>query len=94
LEKECELLGAPYRELLFKENAIRHKATGMANAWFTGNLKGNPYVAHAGGGGGYYTELRLYPGLGVGSTIMLNRSGFSDERLLDMTDGFFISSRV
>lgn len=45
-----------------------------------------PYVAHAGGGGGYYAELRIYPALGRGSVALFNRTGVKDERLLDTLD--------
>jgi hypothetical protein len=63
----------------------------MCYSWFTGSLKGNQYYHHAGGGGGYYVGLRLYPKLGVGSAIFFNRTGMTNERILDKTDAFFIS---
>jgi len=62
----------------------------MAFSWYTGTFKGHPYLTHAGGGGGYYVELRLYPILGVGSVIFFNRTGMKDERILDKVDDFFI----
>jgi len=58
--------------------------------WFNGRLHGMEYFCHAGGGGGYYAELRLYPGLGVGSIVMLNSSGMKDYRLLDKLDAPYI----
>jgi CubicO group peptidase (beta-lactamase class C family) len=85
------LLDNPYKQMLFSENYINGKPTGMSNSWFIGMLKGNKYFAHAGGGGGYYTELRIYPALGRGSVIMFNRSGMTDERILDKADEFFIN---
>jgi hypothetical protein len=65
----------------------------MSLSWYTGILKGNKYFSHAGGGGGYYIELRVYPELGVGSVIMYNRSGMKDERILDKADAFFITEK-
>jgi len=44
------------------------------------------YYAHAGGGGGYYSEVRIYPELGRGSVVVFNRTGFSDDRFLDQLD--------
>lgn len=85
------LLDERHRQLLFTESVIAGNGTGMSLSWFTGTLKGNQYVAHAGGGGGYYIELRLYPDLGVGSMIVYNRSGMRDERVLDKADAFFIT---
>jgi D-alanyl-D-alanine carboxypeptidase len=90
LQKENLLLNDTYKELLFTENSINSKPTGMSFSWYTGSLKGHKYLAHAGGGGGYYVELRIYPELGMGSVIMFNRSGMTDERILDKTDSFFL----
>ena len=60
--------------------------TGMSLGWFVGQLKGHKYICHAGGGAGYYTEIRMYPDLGKGSVIMFNSSGMSDKRVLDTID--------
>ena len=59
----------------------------MALGWFTGSLKGTNYVCHAGGGGGYYCEIRIYPALRIASVLLRNRSSFGDLRLLDKIDG-------
>lgn len=91
LKPNSVLLNDQYKEILLTERAVRNKPTGMSLSWFTGNLKGNKYFAHAGGGGGYYCELRVYPELGVGSVLLYNRSGMRDERILDRADHFFIS---
>ena len=91
LQGNSILLNNRYKQLLFTENVIQGKRTGMSLSWYTGSLKENKYLAHAGGGGGYYIELRVYPDLGVGSLIMYNRSGMRDERILDKADSFFIT---
>lgn len=88
LRSDATLLDATQKHILFTEKAIGGQSTGMSFSWFTGTLKGNRYLAHAGGGGGYYVELRIYPDLGVGSAILYNRSGMRDERVLDKVDGF------
>jgi hypothetical protein len=76
---------------LFQENQLRNgKASGMALGWFCGQLNGQRFVTHAGGGGGYYCEIRVYPEIGRGSLMMSNRSGFSDERMLNQFDRYFI----
>ena len=81
------------KKLLFTENFTRgNKATGMCISWFTGKLGSRQYFAHAGGGGGYYCEIRLYPDLDVGSVIMFNRTGMKDERFLDTVDKYFIDN--
>ena len=87
LKPNCKLLSKDYKKLLFSENyTLNKKATGMCLSWFTGDLNGNKYFTHAGGGGGYYCELRLYPDLETGSVILFNRTGVKDERFLDKVD--------
>lgn len=91
LRSECQLVSDDYKKILFTENHTNNgKATGMCLSWFCGELCGHRYVTHAGGGGGYYCEVRLYPDLKIGSVIFLNRTGMTDERLLDKVDKFFI----
>lgn len=87
LKPETPLLTEAYKQLLFKENiTAENKPTGMCLSWFKGELEGHTYYAHAGGGGGYYCEIRIYPALEKGSVIMFNRTGMSDERILDRVD--------
>lgn len=59
--------------------------------WFSGKLKGHQYVCHAGGGSGFYSELRLYPNLNMGSVLLMNRTGMKDLRLLNQFDQEIIS---
>ncbi len=93
LKPDSLLLSDECKTMLFTENHIRNqKATGMCLSWFTGQLNGKRYFAHAGGGGGYYCEIRLYPNKGIGSVIILNRTGMSDERLLNKLDKFYFEA--
>ena len=79
------------KRLLFTENRTSDgEATGMCLSWFTGSIERTRFYAHSGGGGGYYCELRLYPELGLGSIVMFNRTGISDERFLDKVDKYII----
>ncbi len=92
LRSDGRLISDSSKKLLFSENLTNDgKATGMCLSWFTGALNGQRYYTHAGGGGGYYCELRVYPGLGIGSVIMFNRTGMTDERFLDKLDQYFIN---
>lgn len=85
------LLSPASREEMWRENRLNSgKASGMSLAWYKGNLDGRSYACHAGGGGGFYCELRVYPGSGFGSAVFMNRSGFSDERFLDKVDAAFL----
>lgn len=87
---------AAYLQAVLKNELFENPATaallfgrqepGMGLGWFTGSLNDQVYYTHAGGGGGYYCEIRIYPALQMASVLMTNRSGFSDERLLDKID--------
>ncbi len=90
LRKDTSLLNTEYYNILFEGSKINGKSTGMSSSWFSGMLNGEPYFAHAGGGGGYYVELRLYPQLQFGSVVLFNHSGMRDERFLDRTDAFLL----
>jgi CubicO group peptidase (beta-lactamase class C family) len=93
LKPNSVLLSDEYKEKLFIENYTNsNKPTGMCLSWFRGALKGQEYYTHAGGGGGYYCEIRIYRDLGIGSVIMFNRSGMMDERFLDKLDKYYIDN--
>lgn len=91
LLKEDNMLITPeYRQMLFTENhTLDDKPTGMCLSWFTDRLNDQTYFAHAGGGGGYYCEVRIYPEAGIGSVIMFNRSGMRNEKFLDKLDSIY-----
>ena len=92
LKPGCILISDDYKRMLFTENRTNDsKPTGMCLSWFKGRLNGEPYFAHAGGGGGYYCEIRIYPGRRMGSVIMFNRTGMKDERFLNRLDKFIVS---
>jgi D-alanyl-D-alanine carboxypeptidase len=90
LQPDNLLLSESYKNRLFTENyTTSGKPTGMCLSWFSGKLNGIRYCAHAGGGGGYYCEIRLYPDKSTGSVIFFNRTGMTDERYLDKVDIFY-----
>lgn len=91
LKPHSNLISEDFKQLLFRENRTNNnQPTGMCLSWYTGQLNGKQYFCHAGGGGGYYCEIRLYPAIGIGSVIMFNRTGMNDERILDQVDKYFV----
>lgn len=94
LKSNSQLISDASKDILFNENFTNtKKPTGMCLSWFRGDLNGHEYFTHAGGGGGYYCEIRIYPDLSLGSVIMFNRSGMSDERFLDKLDKYYINEK-
>jgi D-alanyl-D-alanine carboxypeptidase len=93
LKPRSKLISDEYKKEMFTENITTENIpTGMCLSWFTGKLNGQRYLTHAGGGGGFYCEMRIYPGPGVGSVVMFNRTGMRDERFLDKPDIHFLRS--
>ncbi|MEP0365742.1 MAG: serine hydrolase domain-containing protein [Cyclobacteriaceae bacterium] len=87
LSSESKILSKEMRNAMFMEQPLSNeKPSGHSLGWFTGSLSGEKYVHHAGGGGGYYLELRIYPEQGIASYVLTNKSGFSDQRVLDKLD--------
>ncbi|QNA46608.1 serine hydrolase domain-containing protein [Lacibacter sediminis] len=92
LKSNCQLLSSQYTKLLFQEYKLNNgKKTGMCISWFKGELNGRTYFAHAGGGGGYYCEIRIYPEHNIGSVVFFNRTGMTDERFLDKVDASYFA---
>jgi D-alanyl-D-alanine carboxypeptidase len=63
--------------------------TGLA--WRCGDLDGERFFGHTGGGGGYYCEIRVYPDVKRASVIMTNNTGISNQHYLDRVDRYFAS---
>ncbi|MFN8336371.1 MAG: serine hydrolase domain-containing protein [Cyclobacteriaceae bacterium] len=90
LKHNSVLLSDEFKKQLFSENITNNgKPSGMSLGWFTDQLNGIPYLAHPGGAGGYYCELRIYPEQGVGSVVFFNRTGMSNAKFLDKLDKYY-----
>lgn len=48
-------------------------------AWQIGTVSGEPYADHAGGGGGYVAQLRVYPRLRYAVAVLGNETSFPAE---------------
>lgn len=93
LKPGTQLISDDYRKMLFRENFTdENQPTGMCLSWFKGKLGRHTYFTHAGGGGGYYCEIRIYPEADVGSVIFFNRTGLKDERFLDKVDRIYFEN--
>jgi len=59
-------------------------------AWFERKMGSHRYLAHSGGAGGYYCEMRIYPDAKLASVIMTNNTGITRQNLLDGIDRIFL----
>lgn len=95
LSLENGLLSETTKENMFTEQPLNNgKPSGFSLGWHTGTLHQNRYAHHAGGGGGFYLELRVYPELRTASFLLTNKSGFSDQRILDKIDSSFLPHKI
>jgi D-alanyl-D-alanine carboxypeptidase len=84
------LLSDEWKNTLFtKQKTSQGEEVEMTLGWFTGKLNEVDYFGHAGAGGGYYCEMRMYPETQIVSAIMFNRTGMRDEHFLDKADSYF-----
>lgn len=87
LSSDNQILSNEMKNTMFTQQPLSNgKPSGHSLGWFTGSLNGENYVHHAGGGGGYYLEMRIYPEKGIATYLLTNKSGFSDQRILDKLD--------
>jgi len=87
LSPESTILSQDMKHRMFQEQLLSNgKASGHSLGWFSGSLNGINYVHHPGGGGGFYLEMRIYPEKGIATYLLTNKSGFSDQRILDKLD--------
>lgn len=62
----------------------RGRALPMGLGWHLGEIDGEPYAYHLGGGAGFKSELRLYPGLGYAVAVVANETSFDTEQVSRM----------
>jgi D-alanyl-D-alanine carboxypeptidase len=61
----------------------------MTLGWHIGETNRVIYFFKEGGGGGFHSEMRLYPSLGVASVVMTNDTQFNSTSFLNRVDGAF-----
>ncbi|MFC1907362.1 serine hydrolase domain-containing protein [Chloroflexota bacterium] len=62
----------------------------MTLGWHIGNLDGIKYFFKEGGGGGFHSEMRLYPEHKIASIIMVNKTSFNSNQFLSTLDREFV----
>jgi D-alanyl-D-alanine carboxypeptidase len=62
----------------------------MTLGWHIGDLDGARVFYKEGGGGGFHSMMRVYPGDGIATVVMINATGFDVRTLLDTIDPSFL----
>jgi D-alanyl-D-alanine carboxypeptidase len=92
LRPRSVLLDEPTRSLLYvPQKTTRGAPVAMTPGWHVGDRAGRRFFYKEGGGGGFHSMMRVYPGEdGIGTVVMTNATGFNVARLLDELDGPFL----
>jgi D-alanyl-D-alanine carboxypeptidase len=87
------ILNKPSRELLYaRQTDGAGRPVVMTLGWHIGDLNGAPYYFKEGGGGGFHSEMRVYPGRGIASVLMVNATQFNSNSFLSRLDRAFLGS--
>lgn len=94
LQPESVLLGAETRRLLQAPQATNSGVPiPMTLGWHIAETEtGIRYLYKEGGGGGFHTEMRLYPDQGLGTVIMVNATDFDSTGFLNHIDPAFLTT--
>lgn len=93
LRPQSVLLGAAARQLLDQpQTTDRGDCIPMTLGWHLARTDdGVRYHYKEGGGGGFHSEMRRYPGHGVGTVVMVNATDFDSTRFLNRVDRAFLT---
>ena len=94
LQENSSLLNPEFKELFYREQKNNlGGAIGMTLGWHIGNLHGVRYFFKEGGGGGFHSEMRIYPTKQFASVIMVNSTEFNSNVSLSNLDKTFLETQ-
>jgi CubicO group peptidase (beta-lactamase class C family) len=94
LNPQSVLLEAESRRLLeTQQTSAGNKPIPMTLGWHVGEANGLVYYFKEGGGGGFQSEMRIYPTKGIASVVMVNRTNFNSTQFLNRLDAVFLRTR-
>lgn len=90
LRTESVLFGPEIKRLLeTQQTDSAGEAIPMTLGWHIGETHGVVYFFKEGGGGGFHSEMRLYPTMSIASVVMVNSTEFNSTKFLNRVDGAF-----
>jgi len=91
LRKDFVLLGPEAKRLLETQQTDgAGRPIPMTLGWHRGKARGTAYLFKEGGGGGFHSEMRLYPAQGIASVAMANDTGFNSTKFLNRMDAMVL----
>jgi D-alanyl-D-alanine carboxypeptidase len=68
------------------------KVVPMTLGWHVGEVNRERYLFKEGGGGGFHTEMRIYPASGIGTVVMVTSTDFDSTGFLNRVDQPFLGA--
>jgi D-alanyl-D-alanine carboxypeptidase len=94
LRTESVLFGLETKRLLETQQTDgAGRPIPMTPGWHVGETHGAAYFFKEGGGGGFHSEMRIYPTRGIATVVLANSTEFSSTGFLNRVDRTFLESR-
>ena len=94
LRGESVLFGLETKRLLeTRQTDGAGRPIPMTPGWHVGETHGVAYFFKEGGGGGFHSEMRIYPTRGIATVVLANSTEFSSTDFLNRVDRTFLKSR-
>ncbi len=94
LREESVLLKPETKNLLISQQTdMAGNPIPMTLGWHIGETDGILYYFKEGGGGGFHSEMRVYPSLNIATLVMVNSTDFSSNKFLNNVDSVFLNER-
>jgi len=94
LRTESVLFGLETKHLLeTRQTDGAGRPIPMTLGWHIGETNGANYLFKEGGGGGFHSEMRIYPTKGIASVVMVNSTQFNSTKFLNRFDRTFLETR-
>jgi D-alanyl-D-alanine carboxypeptidase len=91
LQDRSALFGAETKRLLEMQQTDRAgRPIPMTLGWHVGKANSAAYFFKEGGGGGFHSEMRIYPAKTIASVVMANGTEFNSRQFLNRLDGTFL----
>jgi CubicO group peptidase (beta-lactamase class C family) len=94
LRTESVLFGAETKRLMeTPQTNCAGEPIPMTLGWHIGMSRRVAYFFKQGGGGGFHSEMRIYPTQRIASVVMVNSTGFNSSKFLNREDHAFLEPR-
>lgn len=87
LADEPRLLSATQRDAMFTpQESNAGEPLGYSLGWSVGELHGARWLSKPGGGPGHFSNMRIYPDVGVATILLVNRTEVREPKIQALSD--------